>query len=311
MNTRLRLGIVGIGPHFRETLFPALIQTNFSLRAVCDTLPEAQQWASSKIGNCLVSSDFKDNSFWDNIDCVMCCSSPFVHEEVLARAITLKKPCFCEKPAASSSRALDSLIARGTKGLVLKIGHVFRYTIGGEGFIDHMRESDAKCLMVHHLASKPRGPRWGIPSRRSFALSHLTHALDFIIASVGNITHIHSSVWNTYGDAESVTACFKTARCSHVTLCATNAAPAFMFKAHGVRQDGSAADLESLNLVRITGLTPTGKRSGPMRQMEVGDDCFRDELRSFEAFSRGGGHCRLPNLDDARHVLSVIEELDK
>src|SRR3989344_3845399 len=110
----IRVGIVGIGTHFKEILLQALLaQDNVILSAFCDNSEEAQQWASSRFPHTAIVSDFMDDSFWDNIDCVICAASAKVHQATLQQAVIRQKHCFCEKPAALDASALDDIISKG------------------------------------------------------------------------------------------------------------------------------------------------------------------------------------------------------
>lgn len=56
------------------------------------------------------------------------------------------------------------------------------------------------------------------------------------------------------------------------------------------------------------------KRTGEIhKERDLGtvvmNDGYVDELRDFFAEIRGTGHCRLPDIVQARHVLSIIDQL--
>src|SRR5438105_4997099 len=94
----IKIGIVGLGPHFREILMPALMaQDNITLSAFCDHSEEPRQWASSRFSHATIVTDFTDDKFWEKIDCVVCASWARVHQAVLQQAVNRNKHCFCEK----------------------------------------------------------------------------------------------------------------------------------------------------------------------------------------------------------------------
>lgn len=258
----------------------------------------------------------EDQAFWNRIDCVVCCSWPGAHEKALGLAIDYAKPCFCEKPAASNTAALDEIIQRlSSQQLVIRVGHTFRYMGGAARFINLAQEENLSYAEITYLGSGPRGSRWQMDSRKSFSLTHLTHAIDFVITTAGNILNVESAVWAKTDDTDTLAAAFKTERCPLVSLLATNAASAFTLKATAILHDGALLHLDSLRNVTLTGKNPSEKRSGLIwKERDLGTLCqndgYMDEIRDFFAEIRGEGQCRLPNLIQARHVLSVIEELE-
>lgn len=311
----VKVGIVGVGPHFKEILLPAIIsQDNISFSAFCDRDADLKEWVLARFPRAIVVDDITDSKFWDNIDCVVCCSWPKIHQAVLQQAVKLKKHCFCEKPAALDAIALDDVIGDGMPhDLVIRVGHVFRYAGGSSRFIKLLGEEKLMCLEMTYIGSGPRGKRWNLGSKKAFALTHLTHAVDFVTAIAGNVTKVKNALWSREGDSESITAIFKNERCPMTCLFATNAANAFTCKATAILEGGGLVTLDSLRSVTVTGLVTTSKRSGSVYQeRDLGttiiNDGYVDEMRDFFSEIRGVGHCHLPDLVQARHVLSVIDE---
>lgn len=192
----LRVGVVGLGPHFKETLLPALIgQEGITLKAFCDQDVAAREWVHARFPDALIVWHVSSADFWRSIDCVICCSWPGIHEQVLTLAIDHHKHCFCEKPAASTAAALDQILEKKQlEGLVIRVGHTFRYMGGAARFIEVASSSELVCLEVTYLGSGPSGSRWGMSPRKSFSLTHLTHAIDFVTASAGRILEVQNPV---------------------------------------------------------------------------------------------------------------------
>lgn len=312
----IKVGVVGLGSHFKETLMPALLaQDNVMLSTFCDNVKEACHWVSVRFPNATVVADFTDDSFWNEIDCVVCASWPKVHQAVLQQAVNRKKHCFCEKPAAFDAKALDEIINKGIpSNLVIRIGHVFRYMGGGSRFINLTHRERLICLEVSYVGAGPRGGRWNLGSRKAFSLTHLTHAIDFVVAVAGNVAAVRNAVWSRTAGCESLTAIFKNTRCPLTCLFATNAATAFTCKATAILEGGGVITLDTLRNVVLTGIDPSAKRKGEVwRERDLGtvvmNDGYVDELRDFFAEIRGVGHCHLPDIVQARHVLSIIDEL--
>ena len=314
----VKVGVVDLGPHFREILLPALFaQDNVVIQSLCDNTEEARQWASSRFPHASIVSDFIDEKFWNEIDCVVCASWPKVHHAILKEAVNRKKHCFCEKPAALDSLILDEIIKLGIpSNIIIRIGQVFRYMGGSSRFINITHQHRLICLEVSYVGAGPRGGRWNLGSRKAFSLTHLTHAIDFVVAIAGNITNVQNATWSRTQGCESLTAIFKNARCPLTCLFATNAATAFTCKATAILEGGGVIILDTLRNVVMTGFDPkpSEKRTGQIyKERDLGtaimNDGYVDELRDFFAEIRGSGHCRLPDIVQARHVLSIIDQI--
>src|SRR3989344_4703879 len=309
----LRVGVIGLGEHFREILLPALIsQNNIILNAFCDRNSEKRAWAIKRFPNAVVTDLASAIDFWAAVDCVVCCSYPEVHERVLALAIDHSVHCFVEKPAASKVGALDYLIDKNNQQNrekpIIRVGRVFRYVGGAARFIEIASQQTLHCLEITYIGSGPRGSRWDMSPRVSFALTHLTHAVDFVTAVAGRVISVKQVVWLGDVHKDSVAVTFETERCRLVTLTATNAANAFTCKATAVTANGGTIHLDNLRTVTFTGDVSQEKRSGEVwKERDLGthvqNDGYFDELRDFFAEIRGEGACRLPDLAHARHVL--------
>lgn len=319
MTQDIRIGVIGLGPHFRETLLPALIgQEGIILSAFCDCTEYARSWIGKRFPGSYVTDSLSNIDFWTSIDCVVCCSSPQVHELVLGISYDREVHCFCEKPAAVSSENLLQIMKKEKfcrKNCVRKVGHTFRYMGGARQFLEIASHHDLTCLEVTYLGSGPNGRRWGMEPRPSFSLTHLTHALDFVTAAAGKISSVTNVRWSAQGDTDTVAVTLVTERCPIVNLFATNAAPAFTCKASAVVGGSGLLQLESLRSVTLTGKVSSEKRSGQIwKERDLGthvqNDGYMDELRDFFAEVRGESTCLLPDLAYAQHVLEIIEQIE-
>ncbi len=165
-----------------------------------------------------------------------------------------------------------------------------------------------------YIGAGPRGGRWNLGSRKAFSLAHLTHAIDFVVAVAGNVVSVQNAVWSRKAGSESLTAIFKNVRCPLTCLFASNAATAFTCKATAILEGGGVITLDTLRNVVMTGIDPSAKRKGEIwKERDLGtlvmNDGYIDELRDFFAEIRGVGHCHLPDIVQARHVLAVIGEI--
>lgn len=309
-----------MGSHAREVIVPALAALDHHVTAVCDIREDGRAWGRRRFADAYSTSGVEDDEFWNRVDCVVACATPQVHEVVLTESIRRRKHCFCEKPAAVSAKTLQRLAGLheklGSDRPVIRIGHNFRYTSGGARFIgllsNHLRR--IQLLSIWYVGAGPRGSRWGLPPRDAFALTHLTHAIDFVLAAVGNVESFGSIFWAERDGVENVAFTLQTKRCGLVNVSATNAAAAFTCGARAVFDDGSAVELDSLRSVTWTGFADQGKRAGSiLRERDLGtlyqNDSYGEELTEFFAEARGSQACRLPDLRTAAASLQIVEDI--
>lgn len=158
----LKIGVIGTGmigrDHTRRlqqvlagAKVVALSDVNLdSARAVqADLCPDAQIYAT---GQELIASP--------DVDAVLVCSWGATHEEYVLAAIAAGKPCFCEKPLATSAegakRIVDAEVAHGSR--LVQVGFMRRYDAGYVALKNVVDTQIGAPIMVHAAHRNPSVP---------------------------------------------------------------------------------------------------------------------------------------------------------
>lgn len=121
-----------------------------SARAVqADLAPDAKLY---EMGEDLIAAE--------DVDAVLVCSTGSTHEAYVLAAITAGKPCFCEKPLATTAegalRIVDAEVAHGKR--LVQVGFMRRYDAGYRMLKQAVDNEIGTPLMVHAAHRNPTVP---------------------------------------------------------------------------------------------------------------------------------------------------------
>ncbi|PYF08639.1 myo-inositol 2-dehydrogenase [Rhodobacter viridis] len=93
-----------------------------------------------------------------NVDAVLVCSWGQTHEQYVLAAIAAGKPCFCEKPLATTAdgakRIVDAEVAAGKR--LVQVGFMRRYDAGYVALKSAVESHTGAPIMVHAAHRNPR-----------------------------------------------------------------------------------------------------------------------------------------------------------
>jgi myo-inositol 2-dehydrogenase/D-chiro-inositol 1-dehydrogenase len=96
----------------------------------------------------------------DKVDAVLVTSWGATHEQYVLAAIAAGKPCFCEKPLATTAegakRIVDAEVAHGTR--LVQVGFMRRYDAGYRMLKQAVDSEIGRPLMVHAAHRNPKVP---------------------------------------------------------------------------------------------------------------------------------------------------------
>jgi len=119
------------------------------------------------------------------------------------------------------------------------------------------------AMELRYFASKPKGKRWGLStSLRSFLLSHVNHAIDFMIYQLGAIEKVNASLSAWRGDELALTTQFVFTSGAVGTLIATSFAPHFLISGTIISDMNRVIQMNSLDKVVSFGQEGNAKRWG-------------------------------------------------
>lgn len=109
--TRLRIGVVGVGSHTYRNLLPTLNYLPVQLAAFCDLNVDATQTVADQYGVPAVYSSSKAMYEAEKLDAVLLSVSPNLHPELCLEALSYGLHVWMEKPPAMFSHEIEEMIS--------------------------------------------------------------------------------------------------------------------------------------------------------------------------------------------------------
>ncbi len=153
MTEKVRVGVIGTGmigqDHTRRI---QQVLTGAKVVALNDYAPDAAEKVRASLApEAQVFEGAEDLIASDNVDAVLVCSTGSTHEAFVLGAIAAGKPCFCEKPLATTAvgakRIVDAEVAHGSR--LVQVGFMRRYDPGYIALKEVVDSEIGQPLMVH------------------------------------------------------------------------------------------------------------------------------------------------------------------
>ena len=158
----VRIGVIGTGMIGRDhTRRIQQVLTGAEVVALSDYNPAAAKAVQADLApNAKVYDMGEDLIAASDVDAVLVCSTGSTHEAYVLAAIAAGKPCFCEKPlattAAGAKNIVDAEVAGGRR--LVQVGFMRRYDAGYR-MLKHTLETELGApLMVHAAHRNPTVP---------------------------------------------------------------------------------------------------------------------------------------------------------
>jgi predicted dehydrogenase len=331
MAASIRVGCIGCGGHAVAYLQPCLaISESFELAAVCDLDGAKAEQSARRYGWQRWYSNWHTMLEQEQLDAVVVCAPPAVHEEaglaILQRGLHL----FSEKPtsmtAAGAKRLAD---AAANTSRVHMVGLMWRHMPAHRMAGECMQRSEfgRPLLFQGRYFAPGHGIRrdWGLTDdqeQRYFLLDHAIHIIDCMHALMGKVASVHAVALPDRSGAQAM----------QVTLTFTSGALGTLTMAHRtpvfdalvlVLGDGPAhVQVRNWHTLEYMPPKPAIGRGGyadhpalvwnsGIGYMEgLGRPGYREELELFaQAIREGGkGHADLEDAWQAMLVIDAIEE---
>ncbi|WP_182084425.1 Gfo/Idh/MocA family oxidoreductase [Aureimonas sp. ME7] len=158
----VRIGVIGTGMIGRDhTRRIAQVLAGAEIVALSDYSPEAAEKAKADFApGATVFATGEELIASSEVDAVLVCSTGSTHEAYVLAAIAAGKPCFCEKPLATTAegakRIVDAEVADGRR--LVQVGFMRRYDAGYRMLKRVVDEEIGTPLMVHAAHRNPSVP---------------------------------------------------------------------------------------------------------------------------------------------------------
>ena len=158
----LKIGVIGTGMIGRDhTRRIQQVLAGAEIVALSDYSPQAAKAVQADLApDATVYERGEDLVAADNVDAILVCSTGSTHEAYVLAAIEAGKPCFCEKPLATTAggakRIVDAEVAAGKR--LVQVGFMRRYDTGYVALKDAVDKRTGAPIMVHAAHRNPTVP---------------------------------------------------------------------------------------------------------------------------------------------------------
>ncbi|SLN62460.1 Inositol 2-dehydrogenase/D-chiro-inositol 3-dehydrogenase [Aquimixticola soesokkakensis] len=158
----LRVGVIGTGMIGRDhTRRLQQVLAGAQVVALSDYSPDAARAVGADLApDAKIYDKGEDLIAASDVDAVLVCSTGATHEAYVLAAIAAGKPCFCEKPLATTAdgakRIVDAEVAHGKR--LVQVGFMRRYDAGYVALKSAVDTHTGAPLMVHAAHRNPAVP---------------------------------------------------------------------------------------------------------------------------------------------------------
>ena len=158
----LRVGVIGTGMIGRDhTRRLQQVLSGVKVVALSDYSPDAARALQADLApEAKVFEKGEDLVASEEVDAILVCSTGSTHEQYVLAAIAAGKPCFCEKPLATSAdgakRIVDAEAGHGTR--LVQVGFMRRYNSGYRMLKKVVDSEIGQPLIVHAAHRNPTVP---------------------------------------------------------------------------------------------------------------------------------------------------------
>ncbi len=317
---RVRVGVVGVGEQAVTRLIPALLRLpNAQLVGVVD---------ADRVRGLAIAERFKVASRFTEVSCLLAevevdaliaACPPQGHEEIAACAIEQRVPVFVEKPPSTTTARLRELAAQAlVAGVVTGVGMNFRHAdpyLRIKELLVRPEVGLPVSVRVHHVASKPKEPLWGLSLLRSFLLAQAIHPIDLLLDLGGPAVDLRAVARVDERDV-LVSAQVEFAGGAVGSVLSGTYAPRFDTRVEVISDAGVTVCLTGLSELTVAGLPTAGAAGGSHgwsqqwspSPLDAGYERtgFGNELAAFLTAVISGGPFR-PGLADLLPTYDLLD----
>lgn len=158
----LKIGVIGTGMIGRDhTRRIQQVLAGAEVVALSDYNPDAARAVQAELAPAATVHDKGEDLIASaDVDAVLVCSTGSTHEAYVLAAIAAGKPCFCEKPLATTAdgarRIVDAEVAAGKR--LVQVGFMRRYDAGYVALKEAVQNRTGAPIMVHAAHRNPTVP---------------------------------------------------------------------------------------------------------------------------------------------------------
>ncbi len=199
-----RVGILGAGPHVRQSLLPGFRAAGWEVGALCSVDADLPDLAA-RLGIPVATADYRALVERDDLDAVAIATPTPTHREIMLAAVAAGKHVLCEKPLAMNLReARDMRAAAEAAGVTAMIDFEFRFTparlhVGqllAGGYVGELRHANIDLLIESAAIGPSHDFTWHDQvARGGGALNeHGSHYIDMVRQWFGEIREVSADL---------------------------------------------------------------------------------------------------------------------
>jgi predicted dehydrogenase len=200
MNTKLRIGVVGIGIGRQHIEAYQALPERFDIVAICDIDESRAREVATAYNIPNVVTDFTELCRRDDLDVIDICTPSYLHFSQVQQVLSASKHVICEKPVAGSLKEVDELItteAQSGKRLMPIFQYRFGHGVQKLKFLIEQGLAGQAYLTTVETAWRRRAAYYAVPWRSKWetalggALVTLAiHAHDLLYYLLGPINNV-------------------------------------------------------------------------------------------------------------------------
>lgn len=182
---QIKLGIIGIGKHFVEKIFPYLKQnSNFKITSIYSSKKEKAKKFAYLFNSQWTYNNWREIFDKKKVDAILATGSPDFHEKIILEALEKKIPLFVEKPPVSNLKKLIEILKINSKTDIF-VGYSFRHSSSFYNLLNILTHQNRKKIAyakISYIANKPKDILWKCNSLlESFLLAVAIHPIEMTI----------------------------------------------------------------------------------------------------------------------------------
>lgn len=183
--TNFKLGIIGIGQHFKENLLPNLLTTNgFLVDSIYSSNVDKALYFKDLFRAKKIFNNWKNLIDESKVDAVIVTGSPDFHQEVINYIINKKIYVFVEKPPLPDFKSLKLILKNRDKiKKRIFVGYSFRHSSSFNQLKEIVEKNDEiNYLNFRYITNKPRNIIWNCKSIfESFVMAVGIHPIEMVV----------------------------------------------------------------------------------------------------------------------------------
>ena len=191
--TRLNVGIVGVGSHAYRNILPTMTFLPVKLQAICDLDLDRAQITADQYGVSACYQQASEMYAQERLDAVFLCAPPRLHPELTCQALEAGLHVWLEKPPGMRATEVEEMIQKRQDRVVV-VGFKKVFMPSARKMIEILGTADfgdlRSILAVYPMTIQPNGTKILQERIHTNWLQNGCHPLSLLLAVGGNVESV-------------------------------------------------------------------------------------------------------------------------